>query len=167
MSRLLAYAIALVAILALLVGGSWWYGHTCYRAGERAAEARMAVLVAQANLKATETEKAAQDRVDLLEKDNAEKLSDLDNRLAAALSRAPVVRVQKCPNSGGLSEAPTNAPDSPGNEGGRGSDPEDGADLAPVLLRYARDAEALRIALASCQAYGLEIDRFRETLNLH
>lgn len=156
MSRLYAYGIAIGAVILAL----WLWGDSRYKAGARAAEARMAVLVAEANRKAAQTEKTAQDRVDLLEKDNAEKVSNLDARLAAALARTRPVRVCPPARSSDLREAPVDPGHDPGDPERPGPDREDG-DIAPVLLQYARDAEQLRLAVAACKAYGAEIEQFR------
>lgn len=162
MNRLLAYGIALAAVIAMVLG----YGHVRYRAGVAAAEARMAADVAKANQNAAETEKTAQARLDLLEKQNAEKISGLDARLAAALARAPVIRVQKCPPSRReLPEAAADTPQRHDDASGDRPDTEDGGDIAPELLRYARDAESLRLAVLACQSYGREIELFRDKIS--
>lgn len=156
MNRLALYGIALGAVLLAL----WGWGHSRYSAGERAAEARMQALVNAANEKANRTTKLYQDNADRLEKSHATQIADLDARLAAAIARAP--RVPVCPRPRRVPETPTDAGQRDEDRREQGSDPEDGGrDIAPQLLEYARDAEELRLALQTCQAYGREIDLFR------
>lgn len=155
-------AIAGLALLIVAVAGYHYvYGKSRYNAGYAAAEAAMQARVKEANDKAAVDTKIAQDRSDRLEKDLADKTSDLTARLAAALARAPVVRVQKCPGSRELPKTATASPEHHDDADRSGPDSEDGGDIAPQLLRYARDAEALRLAVVACQAYGKEIEQFR------
>lgn len=148
--------IAGAALLALILLG-WWLRHSGYTAGENACKAAMADAVAQATSKAIETETAAKTRVESLETAHAAETADLDARYRAALDR-----LQKRP--AGSRSVPQASPDAGKRDAdgdGRGLPGAHDPDPRPVLVLYARDAERLRLALKTCQQYGIEIERFR------
>lgn len=153
-------AIAAAAIVGILIAGLWLVRRDGYKDGERAAEQRMQALVNIANAKAAEKEKASESTVNALEKTHATQLADLDTRYRDALKRIGPVRVQNCSASGGGLRPPAQpAGDSDGNALERGHAPEAGVDIGPALALYGKDAEALRLAVETCKAYGQEIER--------
>lgn len=159
-SRLAIYGIAAVVVLALVLG----YGHTRYKAGERAAEARMQGRVDEANVRAAETETASQDRIDKKEKESETKLADLNTRYADVAARYERLRKQSASRSQ-LPQTAANAcpgdasPDRPGHAGA------DDPDHREVLALYGRDAAELQIALKTCQSFGAELERFRASVS--
>lgn len=155
-NRLYAYGIVTLAVLLCI----WSWGHARYKAGEAAAEARMAADVAKANQDSRDQETAANARVARLNEVHQNEITQLDARYRDVLARIPPVRVCPKPRGGELPKAPADAgvhSDSPGRSAGTG---EDGKDIAPALMAYALEKEKYRLALKACQDYGREIERF-------
>lgn len=155
--RLIAAGIALATLIAL----GWWLHHSGYESGQEDARSAMQGALIEANARAAAKEQAAAYRVKTQEATHETQLADLDRRYRDAVARAG--RVQVCPSgSRELPKAASNPGKHPQDPDERGPASADGVDIAPDLLLYGRDAEQLRLAVAACKAYGLEIERFRE-----
>jgi len=177
MTRLYVYLIAAGGVLA----GAWFLHHTGYKAGEAAAEARMADEVEKATDRAIKTEKAAEIDAQTREKANADKFADLDTRYRTVVSRYERLRVEsvrqrampKTPATPRSGDGDIDAGGQLGGDGGLDrvlADTDrlsaDADRLSRQFLAYGRSDEERRIALAALQSYGQAIDAFRAQVDV-
>jgi len=137
MSRLAIYAVA----LAVLIGGVWWYGHSRYTAGERAAETRMQRDVDAANAETAQVEADAS----RVSEDSGNEIEQLraERDTAFALGRKSLRPVRLCPPASS-GEVPGTAGPAAATDGASTAEElpmRVGEDIGPALLVYAESCQ--------------------------
>lgn len=166
MSRLYVYGFALGGLVALILA-AWgyhvYYGHARYKAGEKAAEARMLIEVDLANARADKLEQTTKERTDALEKAGETKIAELDARYRAVAARYERLRKQSASRSE-VCPPPIDAGPGDADADGSGHAGPDDPDHREALALYGRDTERLRVAVEVCKQFGTKLEQFRAEL---